>query len=321
MRIQYAIPEGAVSKPVLDAALETSTRANQSLIEAGLMPWASDEIKRGRVKWRPEPFSDGEHFDLGHQVTARGWGDCDDLAPWLAAELRARHIDPHCVAEAIRSGKRRWHAIVRLSNGDVVDPSEHAGMSAYKRAHAAKKGVHGAINGPICQPGRGALAFKRYMGRIAARADLPIDGCDMHVSGVCVAEDLDDAINGAMNTAMFMDRFSEAVDPFVAQRLNCLQQALQGYDEDDIEGGEGTDIGFLPALAALAPTALSMASSLMPGSGGGDKKPAAAAPAGGGGPGGYGMPGGPTVAHLPTGAPVTVTPYAGAPGGPIVIRF
>lgn len=59
-------------------------------------------------------------------VWRRGRGDCEDLAAWRAAELRAR--GEHARAVAYRSGPRMWHVVVRRADGSIEDPSKKLGM-------------------------------------------------------------------------------------------------------------------------------------------------------------------------------------------------
>lgn len=317
MRIRYAIPDGAVSAPVLNAALETSTRANEALLGRGQMPLATEAIRAGRVQWRPERFNDGEHFDLGHQVHVRGWGDCDDLAPWLAAELRATGRDEGARAVAKRSGPKRWHAVVRQSDGRILDPSVWAGMREYKR------GIRGAVDRTMHNRG-GAFGLRKWKGMFASRADLPNVSGEFWVSGLAVNPDPFEAVNGSIGAALMCGENAEILDPETMARAYAFREMIRGVDPDDIADeleGAGHDVGFLPIAAALAPTAMNLASGLvskvMPGGGGGGAKPppaAPAAPAGGGGA----MP---TVGPTPGGGPITVTPYSGAPGAPIIVRF
>ena len=85
MRIRLGVPTDAnrdEKEAILNAALESVTRADEAQLARGL-PTAREGIARG-VRWKPEPPGD-EHFDLGGTVLKRGWGDCDDLAPWHAA--------------------------------------------------------------------------------------------------------------------------------------------------------------------------------------------------------------------------------------------
>lgn len=56
-------------------------------------------------------------------------GDCEDLAGWRSAELQAQGIPakPDILARKI-NGIWRAHAIVRLPNGTIEDPSKILGM-------------------------------------------------------------------------------------------------------------------------------------------------------------------------------------------------
>ena len=165
MRIRLAIPDRYVSAGVLDAALEATTLAAQSQMADGSAPTFTDLLRSG-VRWRPEQFSDGEHFDLPTVIGERGWGDCDDLAPSLAAELRARGQDPGARARVLRSGPDRWHAIVQLSDGRIVDPSRMAGMKS-------RSGVRGATTRPMASVGQSAIALAPFRGEWWARTDVP----------------------------------------------------------------------------------------------------------------------------------------------------
>lgn len=151
MRIRLAVPDELDDqdrKAALDAALESVTRSNTPMIRNGRMPPAAAAIKAGKVEWRPEPPGD-EHFDLPSTMLKRGWGDCDDLAPWHAASLRASGVDPGARAIVKKSGPNRWHAIVQRSDGSIEDPSKAAGMGT--NGH----GVNGIGGGPAVL---GALA-------------------------------------------------------------------------------------------------------------------------------------------------------------------
>jgi hypothetical protein len=126
MRINVAIPEAHVKKPVLDAALEAVTRLNEDLISSGKSPTSRQLIAKG-ARWQPEKPGD-EHFDHGALINSRGHGDCDDWAPLHAATLRVTGEDPGAKAIVRKSGPKRWHAIVQRSNGTIDDPSLAAGM-------------------------------------------------------------------------------------------------------------------------------------------------------------------------------------------------
>lgn len=126
MRIQIAVPEKHVSKPVLDAALEAVTRLNEQMIKAGDAPTSLQLLEQG-ARWKPEPPGQ-EHFDHAAKIETRGDGDCDDWAPAHAATLRVTGRDPNAVAEVRKTGPKRWHATVYRGNGAEDDPSLKAGM-------------------------------------------------------------------------------------------------------------------------------------------------------------------------------------------------
>lgn len=138
MRVNIAIPEAQVSKPVLDGALEAVTRLNEQLIESGASPTSHQLIEAG-ARWQPERPGD-EHFDHGALIAQRGHGDCDDWAPLHAATLRASGEDPGARAVVRKSGPKSWHATVLRSDGSEDDPSIGAGMPDRARS----VGVRGA---------------------------------------------------------------------------------------------------------------------------------------------------------------------------------
>jgi hypothetical protein len=138
MRINVAVPEAQVTKPVLDSALESVTRLDEQLIASGSVLPFRNALRRDKIRWKPEEPGD-EHFDHAGIVQRRKWGDCDDLAPWHAASLRASGEDPDAVAVVRRSGPTRWHAYVERSDGTTDDPSREAGMGK------KPEGVVGAV--------------------------------------------------------------------------------------------------------------------------------------------------------------------------------
>lgn len=163
MRIRIAIPEDKVTPEALNGALEAVTRVNESLIGARHVPLAQDAIKRG-VRWSPEPFGE-ERFDNAAIVVGRGWGDCDDLAPYEAASLRVTGADPGAFARVFPSGPNRWHAVVQRSDGSIDDPSQWAGMNAVAGAGPAVTRAH--------RPGSPAIAMVQRHNAWHARAELP----------------------------------------------------------------------------------------------------------------------------------------------------
>lgn len=113
------------------------------------------------VRYREEPKSwELEHFDTIPVVLKRGWGDCDDLAPWRAAELRATGEDRHANImvkwRENESGSRLYHIVVRRSN---VPRSKVDGF----RFSADKLGVY---EDPCRVLGMGRNAARQHAGLV-----------------------------------------------------------------------------------------------------------------------------------------------------------
>jgi hypothetical protein len=244
MRINVAIPESHVEAPPLDAALEAVTRLNETLLRDGHVPTARDAIEKDGVRWKPEPPGD-EHFDHAHTVHSRGWGDCDDLAPWHAASLRHTGEDPGAEAIVRRSGPQRWHAVVKRSDGTIDDPSREAGMGA-------PRGVNGAWLPLMSQPAsvsgayavRPQIAMRPVRGAFQARADMPwqwkehLDEpptpTDYAMTTLHTAPVASTALVGALDGACRLALAGGYADPEHINRLACLADACEGADYDHL---------------------------------------------------------------------------------------
>ena len=94
------------------------------------------------VRYQSEPNA-GKYEDFANcqETLARGWGDCDDLAAWRAAEIRVRERRPADILIYWRPKGEKgalWHVQVRhwpsmrdkLNGGlgEVEDPSRLLGM-------------------------------------------------------------------------------------------------------------------------------------------------------------------------------------------------
>ena len=304
MRLRLGVPpqlSGQEKQAVLDAALESVTRANEGLIARGL-PLFSEAGPGRRFRWKPEPPGD-EHFDLGSTVLRRGWGDCDDLAPWHAASLRASGEDPDARAIVVPSASGvpgRWHAVVERASGAVEDPSLAAGMG---QRISGDDGAYGPFwramrpdklsvaSCPLCYPGRGH----------AARIDVPSETVPAVYSGLGVGNTPAAAICGAIGPLARV--CGGDADPSHLATLAGVHDLLMGAPVDDVAYGLETvfgDVGFLsPALSLAAPFAGDVV-----------KKAAGALGLGPKGGGGGGAAPAPAAASIP-----------GYYGAPIIVRF
>lgn len=225
MRIRLAIPDSIVDVDILDAALEATTLANMRLLASGQAPPIEEAITSG-LRWKPENFGDGEHFDLAPTAHKRGWGDCDDLAPWLAAQKRLQG-DHGARAFARRSGANKFHALVKDGEGRIIDPSRWAGMNG-------SSGIGASVAGPIACAGEAALALvpDPRRGLWAARADLPYGA--RHFSSTAVSPHPELAAIHAMRGAGLVSESCGVLGSEEAQGLEYLMTGLCGDAEHPV---------------------------------------------------------------------------------------
>lgn len=260
MRINVAIPEANVKKPVLDAALEAVTRLNEDMLKQGQTQTSDQLIEQG-ASWKPEPPGQ-EHFDHGAIIGKRGHGDCDDWAPLHAATLRVTGEDPEARAVVKRSGAKRWHAIVQRSDGSIDDPSLAAGMPGPGAQHGVRGAwlpvmyrsrgnrVHGVDGGAyVNMPQLAMRPIASREGQIEAwqaRADLPwhwapgtsptdIAMVSLHRSPVS-----DQAVAGAARGA-FRLGIAGGADPEQLKRLSALEDACNGATWEELAQMYGPD--------------------------------------------------------------------------------
>ena len=91
------------------------------------------KLYKSGVRYRRDvckaPGVDGacERFLSPLQLLKERFGDCDDLAPYLAAQ-RIIEGDSKARAVAIRSPGIGWHVVVKRGDGRKEDPSRVLGM-------------------------------------------------------------------------------------------------------------------------------------------------------------------------------------------------
>lgn len=76
----------------------------------------------------------GEEWQTIPWVIFRGYGDCEDLGAWRAAELRQRfkvNALPYIKVRRMPNGYWRAHVVVQLPGGKIEDPSAKLGMYDY----------------------------------------------------------------------------------------------------------------------------------------------------------------------------------------------
>ena len=87
---------------------------------------AGVQYRREQAKQCWHPISGGcEDWLSAWEVKRQGYGDCEDLASWRAAELNLAGERARAVPVRTRSG---WHIVVRRADGTIEDPSAKLGM-------------------------------------------------------------------------------------------------------------------------------------------------------------------------------------------------
>jgi hypothetical protein len=259
VRIRLAIPDHLVTPAALEAALEATSLANEQAILRGEVPPLTEAISNG-VRWKPEPYLDGEHFDLSHIVNDRKWGDCDDLAPWLTGELRATGEDPGARSRVYKSGPDRWHVVTETSDGQILDPSKWAGMG--RKSSPSVSGICGAIARPFARMGEGALCCIPHDGKYWSRVDLPFPGgvaghIASHACATSPEESLYTAVAGAIACG-------EEIDSDLCERARVMGAMLLSNTDLETLNGDG-EVGSF--FGKLIKKAIPFASGFIPGVG------------------------------------------------------
>jgi len=129
--MRLTIPVTAVSRRMLRPVLAALSNLNARILtdRPDIPP-----LYGSGVRYAPEPQG-REDWDPADVVHDRGWGDCEDLAAWRAAELRMAGEDARadCYPSRVRAdGSRVWHAVVVREDGTVEDPSLILGMGRHR---------------------------------------------------------------------------------------------------------------------------------------------------------------------------------------------
>lgn len=86
-------------------------------------------LYKSGVVYRREPPGVELWKDIPHCI-ADGFGDCEDLACWRAAEYRIHNVRamPAFRKRIFPDGFSLYHIVVKLPDGKIEDPSKRLGM-------------------------------------------------------------------------------------------------------------------------------------------------------------------------------------------------
>lgn len=132
-----------------EAALEGLTRLDAGLMQQQQLP----PLYESGVRYRDEKRDVWKH---AVDVAGEGYGDCEDLAAYRAAELRVSGEDPDARVAVYKSGPNRYHAVVARGDGQLEDPSRALGMGQRMNRQSDTANVVG--DDPT--PGENAITFE-----------------------------------------------------------------------------------------------------------------------------------------------------------------
>lgn len=113
----------------IKAILDAQVRVNQLYLRMHNVP----PLYNAGVVYREEPDNGLEEFACVEPILKRGWGDCDDLAPWRCAELRnaGEKAKIRIQWKRMSNGRKLFHIVVRRADGTIEDPSRILGMGKH----------------------------------------------------------------------------------------------------------------------------------------------------------------------------------------------
>jgi hypothetical protein len=112
--MQLTIP---AQRGALEAALTGLVALNRYYMRRRKIP----PLYESGVVYKAEPKRRPEKWRTADAVYTDGEGDCEDLASYRVAELQV--LGEPARARVVRTGKRRFHAIVERADGSTEDPS------------------------------------------------------------------------------------------------------------------------------------------------------------------------------------------------------
>jgi hypothetical protein len=95
------------------------------------------------VRWKAIPHDNWRRAD---QISIEGWGDCEGLSAWRAAELRRTGEDPDARVGVYHTGAKKYHAIVVRGDDNIEDPSVLLGMKVRREMPLTREEMN-YING------------------------------------------------------------------------------------------------------------------------------------------------------------------------------
>jgi hypothetical protein len=147
-----ALNAGVYGLMLMDCAWLKDFPATPRIYESGVIykPELQRRAKDGHL------LEYGEDWQTVPWILYHGFGDCEDLASWRAAELRVKDgimAKPDVAIRRLPSGYWRAHVRTMWPDGHIEDPSARLGMYAYGGADTGPKidRIAGAVQAAVNQ--------------------------------------------------------------------------------------------------------------------------------------------------------------------------
>lgn len=200
-----------------------------------------------------------------NEIARDGWGDCEGLACWRAAELHVTGADPNAEVVAYRSGPKRFHAIVVRGDGWVEDPSIVCGMKESpgmpwtirdiverERNWPRVAGcVVGAIDDAFNDAFLPSLKVVQHGDGFTGVLRLPAaDGARELIANTSLSPNAASALKKSQNMAVLIS--SALDDPYSLAQLNPYsQQAVQVLSDPNVQANLASSKGILTKAGDL----------------------------------------------------------------------
>lgn len=122
----------ALSHQILQILLDALFAVNVAYLKAHPETpsiYAVGPNKKPLIHYEQEPLGQEDWQDIPTTIRL-GYGDCEDLACWRAAELFVKGVNarPFFTHKVLPNGSSLYHIKVRLPDGSEEDPSKKLGM-------------------------------------------------------------------------------------------------------------------------------------------------------------------------------------------------
>jgi hypothetical protein len=217
-------------------------------------------IYNSGARWRIVPHNNWRRAD---EIVTEGWGDCEGLSSWRAAELRGTGEDPGARVGVYHTGPNKYHAIVIRGDDQIEDPSVLLGMRVRPGMPITRhemnlingrwpvdvrKGGHSVIIGDMDEDAPGGDFVEHPNGDVSAQIKIPT------ADGKGIIATTSPSVNQAIATAKAANMLADvaasvAKNPTLLAQMNPVSAAaIALYNQPDVNRALKRAGGFLKKI-------------------------------------------------------------------------